>query len=100
MIERRNRVCRTDSASTQYLEKVIAVLKAEPHKISILKRNCEYYQKQQFLKKGFQRAIEHMQWLLAVDDDVERICNHIMAEDYIGNKLRQYPLLFKGVTTL
>ncbi|MBE0390007.1 hypothetical protein PLUTE_b1128 [Pseudoalteromonas luteoviolacea DSM 6061] len=40
-----------------------------------------------------------MQWVLAVDDDIDRICKQIMSDDYIGTRLRKYPLLFKGVNT-
>ncbi|TQF67449.1 hypothetical protein FLM44_19890 [Pseudoalteromonas luteoviolacea] len=99
MIERRNSPRRPRDTSTQYLEQVVLTLRSEPHKISVIKSNCDYYQKQRFLKKGFQRAVEHMQWVLAVDDDVDRICKQIMSDDYIGTRLRKYPLLFKGVNT-
>ncbi|KZN69333.1 hypothetical protein [Pseudoalteromonas luteoviolacea] len=88
---------RDNKTSEDYIYRVLAELQSHPNKLATLHDNCEFYQQQQFLKKGFQRAIEHMQWVLAVDKDVNRICTQIMADDYIGIRLRKYPLLFKGI---
>ncbi|WP_256096683.1 hypothetical protein [Pseudoalteromonas luteoviolacea] len=97
MRKTRRRQKRDNNTCEDYIYKVIAELQNSPNKITTLNENCEFYQQQRFLKKGFQRAIEHMQWVLAVDDDIARICNQIMADDYIGIRLRKYPLLFKGI---
>jgi hypothetical protein len=42
-------------------------------------------------------AIERFDWVFEATNDVDQICEQIMADDYIGNRLRRYPLLFKGV---
>ncbi|MBQ4835068.1 hypothetical protein [Pseudoalteromonas luteoviolacea] len=84
-------------SSQEYMEQVVTSLLQDPALLEIVKANCNYYQQQQFLKKGLKRAIEHLEWVLAADDDITRICQQIMADDHIGMKFRQYPLLFKGV---
>ncbi|MDW7548551.1 hypothetical protein [Pseudoalteromonas peptidolytica] len=80
-----------------YIEQVVVALKANPDKINIIKRNCSEYRQQSFLKRGFLLAIERFDWVFAIDDDVHRICEQILADDYIGKRLRRYPLLFRGV---
>ena len=52
---------------------------------------------QQFLKRGFLLAIERFDWVFEASNDVEQICAQILADDYIGKRLRRYPLLYKGV---
>ncbi|MEJ6474724.1 hypothetical protein [Pseudoalteromonas piscicida] len=95
---RRVRRPRPESKQTRaYIEKVVATLRAEPSKLNIIKQNCENYRQQSFLKRGFLLAIERFDWVFAVDNDVERIVQQILADDYIGKRLRRYPLLFKGV---
>jgi hypothetical protein len=80
-----------------YIASVIEELNSHPEKLNIIKENCDRYKQQIYLKKGLLLAIERFEWVFEVDDDVERICVQIMADDYIGNRIRRYPLLFKGV---
>ncbi|AOT10539.1 hypothetical protein [Pseudoalteromonas luteoviolacea] len=94
----RNRNRASAQSSQTYMEQVVSALKQNPNAINVIKANCQYYQEQAYLKKGLKRTIEHLEWVLAADDNIERICQQIMADDHIGNKCRQYPLLFKGVT--
>ncbi|WP_419148819.1 hypothetical protein [Pseudoalteromonas 'SMAR'] len=97
-VGRRPRRPRAESKQTRhYIDRVITELLQQPHKLSIIKANCEYYRQQSYLKRGFLLAIERFDWVFAVDDDVERICQQILADDYIGKRLRRYPLLYKGV---
>ncbi|KID55748.1 hypothetical protein JF50_15410 [Pseudoalteromonas luteoviolacea] len=95
MTRSRNRAS-TQSSQT-YMKQVVDALRQNPTAIGVIKANCQYYQEQAYLKKGLKRTIERLEWILAADDDIERICQQIMADDHIGNKCRQYPLLFKGV---
>ncbi|ESP94447.1 MULTISPECIES: hypothetical protein [Pseudoalteromonas] len=95
MTRNKNRV--SSQSSQEYIAQVVTSLQQDPALLEIVKANCDYYQQQQFLKKGLKRAIEHLEWVLAADDDITRICQQIMADDHIGTKFRQYPLLFKGV---
>ena len=81
----------------QYIERVVAELRQCPSKLAVIKRNCDEYRSQRYLKKGFLLAIERFDWVFEVDDDIERIAQQILADDYIGQRLRRYPLLFKGV---
>ncbi|MCF6439638.1 hypothetical protein L1077_09375 [Pseudoalteromonas luteoviolacea] len=81
------------------MEQVVSALRQNPEAIEIIKTNCQHYQSQAYLKKGLKRTIEHLEWVLAADNDIERICTQIMADDHIGGKFRQYPLLFKGVNS-
>ncbi|ATC94941.1 hypothetical protein [Pseudoalteromonas tunicata] len=90
---------KTSLHQLEFIRLVIAELKRSPDKISIIKQNCDYYRQQTFLKKGFLLAIERFDWVFEVDDDIERICQQIQADDFIGNRLRRYPLLFKGIIT-
>ncbi|AUJ71988.1 hypothetical protein [Pseudoalteromonas sp. NC201] len=80
-----------------YVSKVVEALRGNPSKLKIIKQNCDEFRQQRFLKRGLLLAIERFDWVFAVDDDVERICQQILADDYIGKRLRRYPLLFKGV---
>ncbi|MDN3487866.1 hypothetical protein [Pseudoalteromonas sp. APC 3694] len=92
---RRNRP--TSSRNLQFINRVIAQLKAEPEKLQLIKNNLAYYRAQTHLKRGFLLAIERFDWVFEATDNIDEICDQIMADDYIGNRLRRYPLLFKGV---
>ncbi|SFT57060.1 hypothetical protein SAMN04487870_0856 [Pseudoalteromonas sp. DSM 26666] len=92
---RRNRS--TSSRNLQFINQVIAQLKAEPEKLQLIKNNLAYYRAQTHLKRGFLLAIERFDWVFEATDNIDEICDQIMADDYIGNRLRRYPLLFKGV---
>ncbi|MEG3757706.1 hypothetical protein V5096_07070 [Pseudoalteromonas carrageenovora] len=89
---------RSDSKlNTSFINQVIAALKSDPAKLAIIRKNLEYYRNQHHLKRGFLLAIERFDWVFEASDDVNFICDQILADDYIGNRLRRYPLLFKGV---
>ncbi|WP_247671151.1 hypothetical protein [Pseudoalteromonas sp. MMG005] len=90
---------RINTPPCDYLNSVLNELRVKPEKLRIIKANCEYYKTQVYLKRGFLLAIERIEWVLALDNDIQRICNQISANDYIGNRIRLYPLLFKGVVT-
>ena len=92
---RRNRP--TSSRNLQFIHQVIVQLKAEPEKLQLIKNNLAYYREQTHLKRGFLLAIERFDWVFEATDNIDEICEQIMADDYIGNRLRRYPLLFKGV---
>ena len=92
---RRNRP--TSSRNLQFIHQVIAQLKAEPEKLQLIKNNLAHYREQTHLKRGFLLAIERFDWVFEATDNIDEICEQIMADDYIGNRLRRYPLLFKGV---
>ena len=72
-------------------------LKNNPDKLDIIRDNLSYYREQQFLKRGFLLAIERFDWVFEASNDVDQICAQILADDYIGKRLRRYPLLYKGV---
>ncbi|KTF16750.1 hypothetical protein [Pseudoalteromonas sp. H105] len=95
------RVQRNQRASSRrhsnFIHQVIENLKADPRKLDTIRRNLDEYRQQQFLKRGFLLAIERFDWVFEATNDVDQICEQIMADDYIGNRLRRYPLLFKGV---
>ncbi|OHU85388.1 MULTISPECIES: hypothetical protein [Pseudoalteromonas] len=88
---------RDDSRHKAFIIAALNELKTHPNKLTIIKQNCQLYKQQPHLKRGFLTAIERCEWVLEVDDDIDRIIAQILAEDYIGNRLRRYPLLFKGV---
>lgn len=93
--QRKNRS--TPTRNTLFINQVIAALQADPSKLSIIRQNLDEYRQQQFLKRGFLLAIERFDWVFEATDDVQQICSQILADDYIGNRLRRYPLLFKGI---
>jgi len=80
-----------------FINQVVDNLKADPSKLNIIRNNLDEYRQQQFLKRGFLLAIERFDWVFEASNDVNQICEQILADDYIGNRLRRYPLLFKGV---
>ncbi|WP_404343865.1 hypothetical protein [Pseudoalteromonas mariniglutinosa] len=89
---------RAESKQQQaYIATVVAALKHDPSKLAIIRHNLAYYRQQTFLKKGFLLAIERFDWVFAACNDVDEICAQICADDYIGKRLRRYPLLYKGV---
>lgn len=89
---------RSDSKlNTAFINQVIAALKSDPSKLAVIQKNLEQYRSQLHLKRGFLLAIERFDWVFEASDDVNFICEQILADDYIGNRLRRYPLLFKGV---
>ncbi|CAM4189415.1 hypothetical protein [Pseudoalteromonas byunsanensis] len=88
---------RDDSRHRTFIIAALDELKAHPSKLTIIKQNCQHYKQQAHLKRSLLIAIERFEWVFEVDDDVDRIIEQILAEDYIGNRIRRYPLLFKGV---
>ena len=79
------------------MERVVAELKQHPHKVGIIKENLAYYRQQPYLKRGFLTAIERFDWVFACDQSIDALCDQLLSDDYIGKRLRRYPLLFKGV---
>jgi hypothetical protein len=55
------------------------------------------YKQQMHLKRGFLRAIERLEWVIHASKDIEQFEKSILADDYIGEVIRRYPLLFKGI---
>ncbi|WP_440056518.1 hypothetical protein ACSLBF_20650 (plasmid) [Pseudoalteromonas sp. T1lg65] len=92
-----NRVRPESEHSKRFITQVVARLKDDPSKLNIIRNNLSYYKQQRFLKRGFLIAVDRFEWVFEVDQDVNRICEQLLADDYIGKRLRRYPLLFKGV---
>ncbi|WP_199886185.1 hypothetical protein [Pseudoalteromonas sp. T1lg23B] len=88
---------RDDNRHRAFIIAALNELKAHPNKLAILKQNCQLYKQQAHLKRGLLKAIERFEWVFEVDDDIDRIIEQILAQDYIGNRIRRYPLLFKGI---
>lgn len=80
-----------------YFVSVTEELRHHPKKLEIVRQNLAYYQSQSYLKSGFLKALERMEWVFEANLSIEQICQQIMADDYIGNRIRRYPLIFKGV---
>ena len=97
MILRSHRKEKSHAQNQHYLLSVIEKLKANPEKLAIVKSNVAEYKSQQYLKKGFVMALERMEWLFEANLSIDEFCQQILAEDYIGNRIRRYPLIFKGV---
>lgn len=97
MTSRRQRKHKPHAQNLQYLLSVINALRANPEKLAIVKHNVDEYQSQQYLKRGFLVALERMEWLFEANLSIDEFCQQILADDYIGNRIRRYPLIFKGV---
>ncbi|MBE0353018.1 hypothetical protein [Pseudoalteromonas lipolytica] len=80
-----------------YINEVISALKDDPRKLDIIRKNLDFYREQSFLKRGFLLAIERFDWVFEASNGVDEVCAQIIADDYIGKRLRRYPLLYKGV---
>lgn len=85
------------SANQLYIENAVNNLRHDPTKLSILRDNCHILATQYSFNKGLLKAIERIEWAFCIDNDIERICAQILSNDYIGNRIRRYPLLFKGI---
>ncbi|XQF91709.1 hypothetical protein ACOBV8_19690 (plasmid) [Pseudoalteromonas espejiana] len=100
MQPRRLRKRTTNSLNSLIYNKVLVTrAKTNPEKLAIIRNNLNEYRAQTHLKRGFLLAIERFDWVFEASNDVDFICQQIVADDYIGNRLRRYPLLFKGVVT-
>ncbi|KPH62499.1 hypothetical protein ADS77_12420 [Pseudoalteromonas porphyrae] len=88
---------KNNSKGTVFINHVIERLREDPSKLNIIRKNLDEYRQQRFLKRGFLLAIERFDWVFEASNNVDDICEQILADDYIGNRLRRYPLLFKGV---
>ncbi|MCG7569288.1 hypothetical protein MHM89_05035 [Pseudoalteromonas sp. CNC9-20] len=88
---------KTPKTLQHHSEQVVAALKADPSKLELIKNNLEYYRQQRHLKRGFLLAIERFDWVFSAHRDVDEICDALLRDDYIGKRLRRYPLLYKGV---
>ncbi|MBQ4800634.1 hypothetical protein J8L73_16090 [Pseudoalteromonas sp. MMG006] len=97
MQPRRLRKRTTNKQTTSFINLVINELMSHPEKLEIVRKNLDEYRQQTHLKRGFLLAIERFDWVFEASNDVDFICQQILADDYIGNRLRRYPLLFKGV---
>ncbi|NOU50360.1 hypothetical protein HG263_07370 [Pseudoalteromonas sp. JBTF-M23] len=93
----KNKEC--DSRGLQFIHAALEELKANPDKLDIIKNNCNVFKQQPFLKKGLLLAVERFEWVFEVDDNIDRIVAQVLADDYIGKRIRRYPLLFKGVVS-
>ncbi|CCQ10927.1 putative orphan protein [Pseudoalteromonas luteoviolacea B = ATCC 29581] len=80
-----------------YIQSAVNSLLVNPSKLAIVRNNCENYKKQFSMNKGLLKAIERLEWVFYLDDDVERIAKQVLNDDYIGKRIQRYPLLFKGV---
>ncbi len=87
----------TPAPLQNHIERVVEALKQQPHKVALIKDNLEYYRQQPHLKRGFLLAIERFDWVFAAHEDIDSLCAQLLSDDYIGRRLRRYPLLFKGV---
>lgn len=87
----------TKPQDMHYIQSVLNTLKAHPERIKILEQNCNEYKQQTHLKRGFLRAIERLEWVIHASQNIEEFEHSILADDYLGNVIRRYPLLFKGI---
>lgn len=88
---------RSNPRNLAFFESVIDELKKHPEKKNIVKQNIQEYKQQIYLKRGFLKALERVEWVFDGNQDIDSICEQIMAHDYIGNRIRRYPLIFKNV---
>lgn len=82
-----------------YFEQVFAELRLHPEKIAIVRHNIAEFQAQPYLKKGLHTAIDRLLLVFEDDDDIERLYRQVMSDD-IGQRVRRYPLIFKGLISI
>lgn len=90
-------VRKVTAKQSAYIAAALDELQKHPEKIDIVRNNIEVFRTQRFLKRGFLNALERMVWIFDAHDDVGLICQSVMSDNYIGNAIRKYPLIFKGV---
>lgn len=86
----------TPALHMDYFEQVFAELRRHPDKIAIVRHNIAEFQAQPFLKKGLHTAIDRLLLVFEDSDDIELLYRQVMSED-IGQRVRRYPLIFKGI---
>ncbi|AZG73918.1 hypothetical protein [Shewanella livingstonensis] len=79
-----------------YFEQVFAELRLHPEKIAIVRRNIAEFQSQPYLKQGLHTAIDRLLLVFEDDDDIELLYRQVMSDD-IGQRVRRYPLISKGI---
>jgi hypothetical protein len=89
----------TPAEHTAYFEQVFAVLRLHPEKIAIVRRNIAEFQAQPYLKKGLHTAIDLLLLVFEDDNDIELLYRQVMSDD-IGQRVRRYPLIFKGIISI
>ncbi len=95
---RRPRARRRPSSHTHaFFDAVFNELERAPHKLAIVRANLAEFQSQPHLKRGLLKAVERFEWVFEVDDDLARIKAQVYADDFIGQRIRRYPMLFKGI---
>ncbi len=96
---RQRRPRKRDEASVNlaYLSRVFEELARQPGKIAQVRANLDEYRQQRFLPRGFIRAIERCEWVLDLGEDIELLQRAVFEDSDTGRRLRQYPLLFKGI---
>lgn len=82
-----------------YFDKALAALKADPRKLEIVRDNLRHYEQQAHLPKRVHRALKRFSYLLAVTDDPDEIARWVLQDSYEGNAFRQFPLIFKGLSS-
>ncbi|MBB1437467.1 hypothetical protein H5202_02045 [Shewanella sp. SG41-4] len=81
---------------TVFFEQVFAELRLNPDKIAIVRSNIAEFQAQPYLKKGLHTAIDRLLLVFEDDNDIELLYRQVMSDD-IGQRVRRYPLIFKGI---
>ncbi|MGI2170585.1 hypothetical protein ACROAE_10355 [Shewanella sp. MF05960] len=79
-----------------YFEQVFVELRRHPEKIAIVRHNIAEFQAQPFLKKGLHTAIDRLLLVFEDNDDIELLYKQVMSDD-VGQRVRRYPLIFKGI---
>ncbi|MGI2001174.1 hypothetical protein [Shewanella frigidimarina] len=89
----------TPAEHTAYFEQVFAELRLRPEKIAIVRHNIAEFQAQPYLKKGLHTAIDRLLLVFEDDNDIELLYRQVMSDD-IGQRVRRYPLIFKGIISI
>ena len=83
--------------TSHYLQQVFAELHRQPEKLQLIAQNMQHYKQQIYLKRGFLKAIERLEWIFDEQPSVELVEELVFEDSYSGQRLRSYPLLFKGI---
>ncbi len=83
-----------------YLTAVFRKLASEPDLIAVVKENIDTFKGKQHIRNSAKKTLARLEWHFdAEQPDIELLATEVLADDYIGQKYREFPLLFKGVLT-
>ncbi|WP_028116743.1 hypothetical protein [Ferrimonas senticii] len=94
---RRGRSLTVSPREQHYFTQVFARLRAEPKCWQQVVDNYQYFLTRAHLSRSNQRALRDLGWLIEANCSIAEVEQAVLAETRSGQRLRRFPLLFRGL---